>query len=528
MAGRSARSLGRIAVGTAIMLLAACGSDDADTAGVATSGAPTTATSGAVAGATSTTAAAVARPTSMDEWEALWARQRQAVVQRIEDNGWGPSADGTTMTGPEGFEIDISSCPAGWSDTEGLTDSEVRIGHTIGLSGIYATNGTSDAIRLMLDHYGTTGAFKDSAGATRTVNYLPRDDATDPARTTPLTDELIDSQKVFAQITSASANTFKVYDKLNQRCIPHLVSLSGHPAWGDPVNHPWSTGLVLAYSTESIIWGTFLDQRIDEFPAGKVTVATLALNNDYGKVATDAFKAYLQQSPNAGRYELVSETVELAAPVITDPMTTLASKNPDAFFAMVGGGQCVATINEAAQNGMHASVNYLFLPNICLPSGPVTKDLVGGDGTASDGWWVVNGGGVDIKDPNLRDDAFVAWARELLEAHNHDPAASGSFNAGFADGWILVQALRIAGELPGGLSRLNFALALRAMDMTSPMLLEGMALNMNGNDDAYLLESAVLQKWSSAGQVWENQGKPIDLSGRSTACAWDPGSSVCR
>ena len=42
------------------------------------------------------TTAPAAQPTSMDEWEALWAKQRDAIVKRIKDNKWGKSADGKT------------------------------------------------------------------------------------------------------------------------------------------------------------------------------------------------------------------------------------------------------------------------------------------------------------------------------------------------------------------------------------------------------------------------------------------------
>ena len=52
----------------------------------------------------------------MDEWEELWAQERAAIVARIAENGWGKSADGNTVTGPEGFTIDLSACPAGCCD----------------------------------------------------------------------------------------------------------------------------------------------------------------------------------------------------------------------------------------------------------------------------------------------------------------------------------------------------------------------------------------------------------------------------
>jgi hypothetical protein len=175
------------------------------------------------------------------------------------------------------------------------------------------------AMNLVFDYYGQKGSFKDSNGKTRTINLIVKDDGYDSARTIPLVDELIDSEKVFAQITLGSANAFKVYDKLNARCIPHPLVMSGHPAWGDPVHHPWTTGLQLAYNTESVMWGAFIDQHIGEFSPGKAKIAALYLNNDYGKVAA------------------------------------------------------------AEQNGMHQSAKYLFMPNLCVASSLVGKEAVGGD-----------------------------------------------------------------------------------------------------------------------------------------------------
>ena len=107
-------------------------------------------------------------------------------------------------------------------------------------------------------------------------------------------------------MTQGSPSTLKTYDKLNQRCIPHLFNSTGHPAWGDPVNHPWTNGMLLAYNIEALLWGNFIDEHIDEFPDGKVTVAALVMNNDFGKVYDQAFKAYLapvaEQGPHRVRH----------------------------------------------------------------------------------------------------------------------------------------------------------------------------------------------------------------------------------
>ena len=251
------------------------------------------------AGQGGTATSAQPAPTSMDAWEALWTEERAAVVKNIKDNKWGKSADGKTVTGPEGFTIDLSKCPAGWSDTEGLSDTSIKIGHTTALSGTLADYGNiPKAMNEVFAYYGAKGAFRDSTGKNRTINLVVKDDGYDAARTIPLVDELIDSEKVFAMWTLGSPNTMKTYDKLNQRCIPQPFSMTGHPAWGDPVNHPWTTGLQLAYNTEAVLWGNFIEQHIDEFD-GEANVAALIMNNDFGKSYDAGFKAYLAQSPIA-------------------------------------------------------------------------------------------------------------------------------------------------------------------------------------------------------------------------------------
>ena len=250
------------------MLAAACGGDDSGSSdNAATADTASDAVKDEVnkldLGGTNTTAATgstaatkpAAMPTSMEEWEALWADERAAIVKKIKDNKWGLSADGATITGPEGFTIDVSKCAAGWSNTEGISDTEVKIGSPTALSGTLADGGNiNKAGQVILDYYHDKGLFKDSTGKDRKINLLIKDDGYDPARTIPLVDEALDSERVFALWTLGSPPTMKVYDKINERCVPHPFAITGHPAWGDPVNHPWTTGILLAYNTEAVLW----------------------------------------------------------------------------------------------------------------------------------------------------------------------------------------------------------------------------------------------------------------------------------
>jgi branched-chain amino acid transport system substrate-binding protein len=465
----------------------------------------------------------------MAELESQWADQRAAIIKKIKDNKWGISADGKSVTGPDGFTMDLTKCPAGWSNTEGLTNTDIKIGHTTAQSGTLADSGNiGKVLQLLFDEPSTV--YPDSTGKIRRVKFVMRDDGYDPARTIPLTDELLDSEKVFAAITHGSPSIMKTYDKLNGRCVPQPFAQSGHPAWGDPVNHPWTTGALLAYNTEAVMWGAFIERRLPELTAddGKVTVAALQMNNDFGKSYDGGFKAFLAQFPQRDKIKYVTETIEPTAPTVKDPMTTLAAAKPEVFIAMTAGISCTLTIREVAENGMKEAVKYLFMPSVCKASSTVGKEKVGGDGSASQGWWIFGGGQKDIASPLFDNDPYIVWARQFLTSKGIDYKASGQFGLGYFHAWGTDQALKIASQLDGGLTRVNLVIAVRSMDMVHPMLLNGIRFNMSGNKDPYYVEGTDISRYDYQKQAWIQEGAIIELSGASKPCPWDQAAGVCR
>jgi hypothetical protein len=344
-----------------------------------------------------------------------------------------------------------------------------------------------------------------------------------------MVDELIDSDKVFMVWTLGSPNTMKTYDKLNQRCIPQTFSMTGHPAWGDPVNHPWTTGLALSYTSEAILLGAFIEQRVDELvdANGKITVGALVMNNDFGKAYDLGFRAYLATSAIKDKIDYQPELIEPSAPTITDPMTTIAAKDPQVFIAMTAGTSCTQAYTEVAQNGLKESAKYLLTTQPCKGSSFVGKDKVGGDGSASDGWWIMGGGNIDGNAATQDTNPFFVWARDLLAAKGYDYKASASFLLGFNYGWPFWQSLLIADQLDGGLNRTNLMLAARSIDMTNPNLISGIGFNMNGNKDSYPIEGSEIARYDSAQQTWIQQGDIVELSGKSSNCAWNQATASC-
>jgi hypothetical protein len=158
----------------------------------------------------------------------------------------------------------------------------------------------------------------------------------------------------------------------------------------------------------------------------------------------------------------------------------------------------------------------------------VGKDKIGGDGSAADGWWIVGGGSVDLNSPSNDSDPYVAWARKLLADGGHDYRKSGSFGLGVFYAFPVIQALQIAGDLPGGVNRTNLMLAFRAFDMTHPMLLPGIEFKMDGSEDVFFVEGSDISRFDAAKQEWVQQGPIVQLTGQQKRCKYDPATSGCQ
>ena len=249
------------------------------------------------------------------------------------------------------------------------------------------------------------------------------------------------------------------------------------------------------------------------------------MNNDFGKAYDVGFKSYLDSSPNKDKIEYVTELIEPQAPTVTDPMTSLAAKNPEMFIQMVAGTPCSQSFVEAAQNGMKETAKYLMAASVCKPSSQSGKDVVG---DATSGWWVMGGGGRDINSPIEDDNPWIIWARDTLRAGGYDAKDSGNLGSGMSIGWDWVQALAIAGQLDGGLDSANLIVALRSMDMTHPAYLDGIKFNLNGNADAYWIEGTEVGQYDYDKQAFIQQGDIIELSGKSKNCSWDQSAGTCK
>ena len=135
---------------------------------------------------------------------------------------------------------------------------------------------------------------------------------------------------------------------------------------------------------------------------------------------------------------------------------------------------------------------------------------------------------MDINDPSKVNEPGIQYALKILKDAGIDPKLSSSFSAGFYLGWPIIEMLRIAAQLDGGLTRANFLTAMRSMDMTSPFLLPGVKMQTSGNKDGFVIEGSEIAKFDATKQTWIQEGDLVSLGGKTAPCAWDQKIANCK
>ncbi len=461
---------------------------------------------------TTSTEGSPARATTIEELQAQWTEARATVVKSLSAQGYGLGAD-NIVRGPGGFEVDLSRCPADWSNTQGLTDNTITIGHTTALTGTLAASGRVTAgMQAYFDDINSRGGI-----GGRQLEMVVKDDQFVAANAIQALGELMAVDQPFLITTLGSPSTLAVYNQLNDACVPQPFVITSHPAWGDPVNHPWTTGLQLSPSTEAVLWGNWIQVNLaDSLP---VKVGALVMDNEFGLLYEQSFQAWASANPDVvSEFQPVRH--QATAPSVAAEMATIAGAQPDVYLSMTAGRPCLQAIQEAATSGLTTTAQALFTPSGCRD--PAT--FLAPAGSAANGWRIVGGGVKSTTDPQWADDPFVAFVNTTLSADGLDTADS-LFGSGFGlFGWAQVEALRIAAELPGGLTRANLLLALHSLDLQHPLLLDGIGFAASGNDDSYYIEGSDILAYDAATRSWRQDGPILDRNGSTPACAWANGS----
>ena len=424
--------------------------------------------------------------------------------------------DNNVVHGTAGYTIDLNDCPSGWSNTEGVSDDEIKLAHSFVFSGTLAAYGAiSEGMAAVFD-WAAEQTPEDFGG--RTISLEAIDDGYEPARVLANTEQILETVKPFAVPTMAGTpGNLAIFDLLNDECVPHIFPGTGHPAFADPANHPWSTMNYLAYTTEGGLWGQYLLDLVD---AGElqapVSIAFLQTNNDFGAAWDLGLKEFVAEHPD--ELEIVAqELFESSAPNITNEMTTLSASDAEVFIAGVVGVSCTQVLTEMAQSSWDPQVKI----NGSVCSGVTSFWEPAGD--AGDGW-VIAVDRKDISDPAYENDEFVIQMRTVLEDAGLDWRANANVGRGAEFAQPTLEALRQANTLAGGITRTNVMVASYSMDFEHGMGLPGNRWVTNGLEDAYPSEQAQFFRYVADDLTFIPETDIIDLSGTTPLCVWDGAS----
>jgi ABC-type branched-subunit amino acid transport system substrate-binding protein len=335
----------------------------------------------------------------------------------------------------------------------------------------------------------------------RMVELVSADDAYDPARSLSNTEEFLATEEPFALAAMVGTpNNFALQDIVNEECVPKLANATGHPAWGDPAENPWTIGAILGYNTEAILWCTYIAEEIGE----GTTVAGLFMDNDFGSV----YREETEKCAEEGKIDLVeSVNHDPAAPDVTAQITTIASSGAEVVILGTTGAACSQSMAAlASQSGFEATT---FLSYTCQGIPTYFKPV----DPAGEGVIVAT----SVKESSDTEDPAVKETNDALVAAGIDPF-SGAFFTGAFYGQSVELILRAAAELEGGLNRVNLMRAAWNMDTEHPLTLDGSTYKTDGVNDAYLIESAQFARYvpPAPGEelgTYEPLGELVNLEG---------------
>ncbi len=467
----------------------------------------------------------VGTPTDQEAIKELFAEaaaQRAEIVdeltRQIRAGNYGIDDD-NVLRGLAGFRIDLDDCPSGWSDMAGVTDAQIRIGYSLAQSGLAGENARVGA--GMESYFDWVNANDPVSG--RQLVLISKDDGFVAQRAIDNVDAFIKSENVLSIVTLGLPSTMATYDRINDECIPHPFAQSHHSAWGDPATHPWTTGSLLAYGTEAVLWGTWIEENL----TGKlpVRVASVVMDNDYGRAYEAAFGEWAEAHP-----EVVSSFTPVrhdpAAPSLATEMQAVADANPDVYISMTVGAACFLAIQDAGSNGLIASIEArggaMFTSSVCSETDVYMKPA----GAAADGWLVMGGGAKDNIEPRYAGEPFIKFVNENIEDADLD--RDKQLHAlGYLFGYPYVEALRIAAELPAGITRTNLILAVRSLDIDHPMYYDGIRFRLNGSVDAYPVEGSGVYRFDADAQSWGTPLEIINVEGQTPNCPWETHVGRC-
>src|ERR1700744_4267852 len=223
----------------------------------------------------------------------------------------------------------------------GATDTEIKVGQTIPLSGPASAYGgigkvQGAYIRMINEQGGVNG---------RKINLIQYDDAYSPPKAVEQVRKLVEDDEVLLtfQIIGTPSNA-AVQKYLNAKKVPQMFAATGASKFTDPKNFPWTLGFNPNYFVEGRIYGQYI---LKQYPNAKVGV--LYQNDDLGKDYLNGIKSGL--GDKAATMIVAEASYEVSDPTIDSQILKLKSAGADLFFSATTPKFAAQAIKKNAELG---------------------------------------------------------------------------------------------------------------------------------------------------------------------------------
>jgi branched-chain amino acid transport system substrate-binding protein len=377
----------------------------------------------------------------------------------------------------------------------GVTDKEIKLGHTNPYSGPLSAYGTiGKAITAYWQMVNETGGVNG-----RKVNFITYDDGFVPSKTVEMVRKLVEDDKVFAiyQLLGTPTNTV-VQKYLNQKKVPQLFVATGASKWGMPKEFPWTMGWQPDYHTEGAIYAKHvLATWKDRLP--ELKVGMLYQNDDSGKDYTNGFLDGLGKENQ--KYVTAKVSYEVTDPTVDSQIIQIKDSGANVFFNDAGPKAAAQAIRKVADLGWKPAH---YLANVAASVAAVLKPA-GFDNSTG----IITAAYLkDATDPQWADypdfKEWQAWMKKYLPDAN--PADSGNTYA-YAVSATMRHVLTQCGDTLTRENLMKQAASMKGLEV--PLLLPGIKINTSPTD-FYPIQSIRLarfdgEKWALFGDVLSNE-----------------------
>ena len=312
----------------------------------------------------------------------------------------------------------------------GISDSEIKLGQTVPLSGpvsAYATFSRASLayFAMVNDRGGING---------RRVTLLSVDDGFSPPKTVEQTRKLVESDGVFALFAPVgSAPSAATQKYLNTQKVPQLLIQSGLGRWNDPKQFPWSLSGLPNYEVEAATYAKYI---LENMPQARIAV--LYQSDDFGIGYLNGLKAGL--GGRADAMVVAAQSFQLTDPTVDSQLLNLAASKADVLLIAATTKQTVQALKKMGEVNWHPQLFISFVAS----SPERTYSLAGNENAKGAISMTVF---KDPSDPELANDPDMKGYFAFMDKYYPTGDKKEGLNvAAYVEGEIMTELLRRCGK----------------------------------------------------------------------------------